>query len=210
LTRLDIDCVLDVGANVGQFGNDLRKIGYAGRIVSFEPIPECFAALERRSSTDDGWSAINCALGNATGSARFNVMARSEFSSFLLPGGDNSLYYQSENSVVSTIDIPVLTLDEILPKLADDLHCSRFFLKMDTQGFDLNVFNGGRQVLTLILGILSEISLRHLYEGTPSWHDAIDEYRTAGYGLQAMHAVNPETPSHDEVLEFNAYFAKVH
>ena len=41
-----INLVLDVGANTGQFGHVARNRGYAGRIISFEPVKEAFTALE--------------------------------------------------------------------------------------------------------------------------------------------------------------------
>src|SRR5882672_4717902 len=62
--RLKIDCVLDVGAHVGQYGRFLRNIGYTGHIVSFEPVRANFARLERRSERDAKWTIHRLALGN--------------------------------------------------------------------------------------------------------------------------------------------------
>src|SRR4051812_49758697 len=47
LTRYAVNVVLDVGANVGQYGQLLRRVGYTGHIVSFEPVPACFAELSQ-------------------------------------------------------------------------------------------------------------------------------------------------------------------
>ena len=38
--HFDIDCVFDVGANVGQYATALRdRVGFRGQIISFEPNP---------------------------------------------------------------------------------------------------------------------------------------------------------------------------
>ena len=58
-----VNLVLDVGANVGQFAQSLRNRGYAGRIISFEPVKEAFSALENAARGDDLWTASNLALG---------------------------------------------------------------------------------------------------------------------------------------------------
>jgi FkbM family methyltransferase len=42
-----INLVLDVGANVGQFGLSLRNRGYAGQIMSFEPVSDAFNELKK-------------------------------------------------------------------------------------------------------------------------------------------------------------------
>jgi hypothetical protein len=62
-TTLCISCVLDVGAHEGTYGRELRRLGYSGHIVSFEPVAENFAILARASSGDPRWRAFPYALG---------------------------------------------------------------------------------------------------------------------------------------------------
>src|SRR5438046_9585223 len=52
---LGINCVLDVGAHRGEYGLELRRSGYRGFIISFEPVTENFVALERRAAGDPRW-----------------------------------------------------------------------------------------------------------------------------------------------------------
>ena len=91
MRKREIDLVLDVGANKGQFGLSLRnQIGYRGRIVSFEPLSEAFAELRRIAARDVAWSCHNLALGDETGSATINISANSHSSS-LLPVSEHTL-----------------------------------------------------------------------------------------------------------------------
>src|SRR5215470_941975 len=78
-----INVVLDVGANTGQFALFLRSLGYRGRIVSFEPLTEAFAALQRNGAGDTNWSLHNLALGDVETTATINISANSQASSFL-------------------------------------------------------------------------------------------------------------------------------
>jgi len=59
---LDINCVLDVGANMGQFAKSIRKAGYQGRMISFEPIRKCYEYL--KAYENENWQIMNYALGN--------------------------------------------------------------------------------------------------------------------------------------------------
>lgn len=77
-----INLVLDVGANVGQFGLSLRNRGYAGQIMSFEPVSDAFNELKKVASGDDLWGMSNLALAAARASMEINVSENSQFSSF--------------------------------------------------------------------------------------------------------------------------------
>jgi hypothetical protein len=83
IAHRQIDTVIDVGANIGQFGQELRAKGYRGKIVSFEPIASVYQALTATTTTDAKWESHNCALGVETGEATINVSQASVFSSIL-------------------------------------------------------------------------------------------------------------------------------
>ena len=69
----NIDVVLDVGANVGQFGASLRAQGYRGKIVSYEPISTVYQTLAATTAMDLEWDINNFALGLKAESATINV-----------------------------------------------------------------------------------------------------------------------------------------
>src|SRR6266436_659552 len=62
---LRINCVFDVGANVGEYGLMLRRIGYQGRIISFEPVRGIFEKLKQTAAGDDAWTTMNIACGSS-------------------------------------------------------------------------------------------------------------------------------------------------
>jgi len=74
LKRLAIDCVWDVGANVGQYGVELRLLGYNGLIISFEPDQSNFEKLKSRSKRDSKWLAMNFALGRNPEKLDLNIV----------------------------------------------------------------------------------------------------------------------------------------
>jgi len=82
---LEIDLVLDVGANFGQFAQQCRASGYQGKIISFEPAITAHATLLRTASSDPLWTvADRVALGATNGETEINIAANS-FSSSILP-----------------------------------------------------------------------------------------------------------------------------
>ena len=75
--NLDIDCVFDVGAHLGEYADFLRsQVGYCGKIVSFEPIASNIEVLRSRTKNETQWIIEGYALGKISGHADFNIMAR--------------------------------------------------------------------------------------------------------------------------------------
>src|SRR5215471_980607 len=69
LDRFHINCVLDVGANAGQFGHSLRELDYDGWIISFEPVSGPRVRLEQAAKADPKWRVCPYALGSIEGEA---------------------------------------------------------------------------------------------------------------------------------------------
>jgi FkbM family methyltransferase len=179
LERFEIACVLDVGANAGQYGSVLRSWGYLGRIVSFEPLAEAHARLGRRAAGDPGWCvAPRMAIGAQDGEVTIEVSAESDMSS-ILPQTELLRRTSPSSRVIGRETVPIRSLDGLVQKyLAPD---EAVFLKLDTQGFEAQVLAGARQLLQRLQGIQLEMSLVRCYEGERDFRELIDELAAAGF-----------------------------
>jgi len=182
LARLEIDCVLDVGANVGQYHDFLRnKVLFDGPIVSFEPVSRHVELLRERARADSDWHVEGYALGAKDGSLPINVMASDQFSSFLEP----------DNSRVETV--AVRTLDVVLPVLQERLGFDRPYLKLDTQGFDIEVLQGGRDSLAAVRALQTEASVIGIYKGMPGYVDTIRYLDERGFDITGLYPVSRDS-----------------
>jgi FkbM family methyltransferase len=175
------DCVFDVGANNGGFAKMLRSLGYDGWIVSFEPLQELWRDLQKAAEKDGKWLIEPYALGAVAGHLNFNQMAGDIFSSFLAPGKAQPEKYQDSNLVVKTLLVPVKTVSKIWPEMKQNLGVEKLMLKMDTQGFDLEVFAGARDCLQDIPLLMSELSCVPVYENAPDFLTSISTFAKEGY-----------------------------
>lgn len=187
LRKFDIDLVLDVGANTGQFAADIRHWGYAGRIVSFEPLSQAHGVLLQSSEGDPLWDVYpRCALGNHIGEVEINIAGNSQSSS-ILPMLESHRSAAPESAYQGKEFVPVKTLDAVAGQYLKDARAA--FLKIDTQGFEWQVLDGARDTLPHIKGILVELSLVPLYEGQHLWQEVIDRLEAAGFTLWAFKPV---------------------
>ena len=186
--ELQIDCVLDVGANVGQYRDFLRySVGYRGRIISFEPIPEHAEYLRKRAA-EPNWAIKNYALGAESGTADFNVMKASVFSSFRKPDASKVKTYAAGNEVRETIKVDVRRLDDVLASLR--VAGSRLYLKMDTQGFDLEVVKGAAETLRDVAALQTEASVAPIYAEMPDYITSIRTLEGLGFRLARIFTVD--------------------
>jgi FkbM family methyltransferase len=185
LAACGIAAVVDVGANIGQFGQYLReKLSYRGRIISVEPLPDAFRGLEKRAAADRDWSAMQLALGDSDGVLPINVAANS-FSSSLLPMLARHKAAAPASRYQGKADVRIARLDAV-PELcaATEMNC---MLKVDTQGYELSVLRGAGRLLDRFSLLYLEVSLIPLYENGPLVEDVIAYLRPLGFAPVAIH-----------------------
>lgn len=185
--HFEVDCVFDVGANGGQYAKMLReRVGYQGFIVSFEPIPDLAREIRTLAQNDPRWFIEEAALDREAGTARFNVTTESQFSSLHESMGNEIDLFENDIAVVQRIEVTTTTLARELVKYRDRVEFQRPFLKMDTQGHDLAVAEGAGPALREFVGLQSELAIKRIYDGSPSYDEAIDYYRKHGFELSAF------------------------
>jgi FkbM family methyltransferase len=181
LPLLRPNCVLDVGAYEGEYARELRDVGYSARIVSFEPVVATFERLERAAANDPSWIVRRLALGAEESTGEINVTAVSHSSSFLEP---STLGFEVAPGVFDLDHrerVDVTTVDSVFEECVAGLDDRRVFLKIDTQGWDLEVLRGAESSLDRIQGIQVELSFIPLYEGSTSYLDALATLRDLGF-----------------------------
>lgn len=171
--------VLDVGANIGQFAGAVREAGYRGRIVSFEAVPAIHALLVDKARHDRQWLIAPCAaLGARAGSIEINISANA-VSSSVLPMHAAHLDAAPQSAYVERRSVPLERLDaHAADYIAAD---GDIFLKIDTQGYDMEVLKGSTALLPRVTGLQIELSLIPLYEGGPTLVEVLGYLDSLGY-----------------------------
>ena len=180
-----VDVVFDIGANSGQFAARLRRAGYEGRIVSFEPLLRPFSVLESKASEDPLWDCKRCALGEVDGEISINVAGNAGKSSSVLPMMKNHQDADPEANYIGAEQVPIYRFDSIAQEFvrpADVL-----FLKIDTQGFEKQVLAGSQAMLSAgCVGMQLELSILPLYEGGMLIREALDLAYSMGFVLTGL------------------------
>jgi FkbM family methyltransferase len=185
LTAYHVDLVLDIGANTGQWAQSLRQAGYAGDMISFEPLSAAHDQLTRNAKRDQRWKiAPRVALGEQNSEIEMNVAANS-FSSSILPMLPMHLEGAPQSAYVASERAPMRTLDSLIGSVVPDV-ATRVFCKLDVQGYEARVLAGAEKLLKRIVGLQMEMSLAPLYEGQPTFRELLDAMARSEFDIHGF------------------------
>lgn len=183
LASHDIDTVVDVGANVGQFATQLRHAGFTGHIVSVEPMSAAFAELSRRAAKDPRWDCVNAGISDEPGTQTINISGNS-YSSSMLPMTQTHLQAAPDSAAVATEEVSLVGIPELVATYA--IEPTRTLLKVDTQGFEGHVLTSAGDLLPQFAAVQVELSFVELYAGQPLHDELTERLRSAGFTLWSL------------------------
>lgn len=180
----NINLVLDLGANEGQFAKSLRKNDYVNEIISFEPVEAVYKKLIKNSLKDNKWEVYErCCLGEFDGIAEINVSSYSPSSSIL----DFSFLHTDAKSSATMIEkekVKIIKLDTVAETIN---HIGKnILLKIDTQGYEGQILEGGSKFLNNVKIIFCELSIYEVYKGQSLFQDIIKTLENYNFKLASL------------------------
>ena len=201
-----IDLVLDIGANTGGFGTEIRALGYHNEIISFEPLSKAYSILLDNIRKDKKWQAHErCAIGDFDGTIEINI-SKNSVSSSVLPILESHTLVAGDSVYTFSEIVSIFKLDSIADKYIGSKE--NIFLKIDTQGFEWQVIEGALNIMPKIKGIMCELSLIQLYQGQHLWKDILIRLENLGFELWAFEKGFVD-PKNGRTLQFDAIFFKI-
>lgn len=204
ICHFDVSDVLDVGANIGQYGANLRLFGYRGPIYSFEPIVAQWECLREAAAADPLWFPVKCALGAERKTVTINVAANRGASSSVLPMLARHSQAAPAADFFAQEDAEQHRLDDLVGQM-EPPPADRLFLKLDVQGYEGAVLDGASGLTDRIAGVQIELSFAPLYEGGLSYRDALLWMEKQGFDLKLL-IPGFSDPNTGEMLQADAIF----
>lgn len=177
---LDVEWLLDVGANRGQFGQLMRRAGFHRHIVSLEPVSDAFVALQSVAAPDPLWTVEQMAVGAEPDTQTIHVSQNSVSSSFL-PMGDRHLELYASSAYTRDEEVEVTTVEALVAR--HNIDPRRTMLKADVQGLESAVLDGAGRALSDYAIVELELSLLELYEGQELLPELVSRLTSAGFVL---------------------------
>ncbi len=205
LGSLGVTCVIDVGAHKGGFGRLVRRLGFEGDIISFEPTRATFRDLQRTTRSDPRWTVHHLALGSEPSRMELGIYEQTELNSLRPPQPDGLRPICARPESVELVD--VARLDDLWSDLVPEN--GRVLLKVDAQGFDLEVIKGAEQSLAQCVSLQVEVSGVPIYHGSPPLHEVITYLYDRAFAITGLFPVARKGADRIQVIDFDATFVRV-
>ena len=180
IAQLNVDLVIDCGANTGQYAAGLRNAGYFGRILSVEPGSEAFAQLETAARRDRRWECLRAAVYDEDGRVSLRVAEESPCNTLFNPlPSDDEIVPGVQTAFIEEVE--ALTLDTIVDRYASG--AQRIWIKLDVEGAELRAVSGGKTALGRSVAVEAELGLVPIYENEPMFFETSKVLYEEGFFL---------------------------
>ena len=178
--------VVDVGANIGQWANMLLNCATPEKLLIIEPMPDAFAALQKKFGKNPRIELHNLAIGERESVETLKITRDTTGASLLRPRDEMRAVIGSNWTITSEIEVKMTTLDRLLVDLSEVS-----LLKIDVQGYEKSVLAGAKQTLAKTKFVLIELNFMPQYDGG-SWFGDVHEILTRDLGFFLANASAPQ------------------
>ena len=200
MQNFNVNTILDIGANTGDFALGIREFFPNANIYSFEPLKDVCANLSKNMSQveinkSSNWKAFNIALGDFNGSTKIKRSERSTNSSLLemtefFKGAYNYIRVDSWEEEIS-----IRKLDDFIKEKKLEI-VPELMIKMDVEGYEEKVIRGGEEIIKKAKIIFTEVTFKNeRYKGQILFDGLYMILKEMGYRCQGFYnmAYEPKT-----------------
>ena len=170
-----IDLVIDAGAHKGEFLINIMPHVPFKKAYTFEPQLDVFNILKKKLNNDERIKHNNLALSEIIQKKRITINKLTSTSS--LSEFDNSSVFlkiknfllRQKNEELNSYEVTTTTIDNYF----EELDLSNSLLKIDVEGYELNVLKGSKNTIKKIKFVLIENQFFNIYKNNneKDWHD---------------------------------------
>lgn len=178
LDKMNINTIIDVGANEGQFIQSITRSLPGRKIYAFEPIKACYDKLVENTKHLNV-TTYNIGLSDHNGSSEINI-SENFVSSSILPIENLTTSLYPDSKYINKQTITLKKLDDVID---GGTLSKNILLKIDVQGYEEMVIAGGTETLKNIAIVFIEFSYQPLYEGQWLFDETYKYFTSIGFNF---------------------------